>query len=80
MLLESGIFLQKKIRIGNFLRKSISLDEWTGSEGIKKEKNRNEILKMFQCARSIARNLKFGTVDQGITFSLGESLHVLISH
>ena len=35
---------------------------------------------MFQCARSIARNLKFGTVDQGITFSLGESLHVLISH
>ena len=30
MLLESGTFLQKKVKIGNFLRKSMSLDERTG--------------------------------------------------
>jgi len=30
MLLESGTFLQKKVKIGNFSRKSMALDERTG--------------------------------------------------
>ena len=33
-LLESGTFLQKKVKIGNFLRKSMSLDERTDHNSI----------------------------------------------